>query len=39
MKELIGGLLQSLKEHPPVQGGKSLNMSMIVQDTIGNASQ
>jgi len=39
MGELMGRHLQSLAEYPPVQGGKSFDMSNIVQEFIDKAMQ
>jgi arylsulfatase len=37
--ELMGGHLKTLAEYPPVQGGKSFDMSNIVQDFLSKAQQ
>ena len=39
MGELMGHHLQTLKEHPPVQGGKSFDMSNVVEDFINKGMQ
>ena len=39
MGELMGQHLQSLAEYPPVQGGKSFDMSNVVEEFINKARQ
>jgi arylsulfatase len=39
MGELIGKHLQTLKEYPPVQGGKSFDMSNVVGDFLSKGNQ
>jgi len=39
MGELMAAHLKSLAEYPPVQGGKSFDMSNIVQDFINKSQQ
>jgi arylsulfatase len=39
MGELMGKHLRTLAEYPPVQGGKSFDMSNVVQDFIGKGMQ
>ncbi|QCK15436.1 arylsulfatase [Mangrovivirga cuniculi] len=39
MGELMGHHLNTLKEYPPVQGGKSFDMSNVVQEFINKAKQ
>jgi len=39
MGEVVGAHLRTLVEYPPVQGGKSFDMSNLVQQTLQNAPQ